>query len=106
MRPFTDDRHDRLRDKLDGLVRTLSPRAAPDDAARILAEAGALKLCVPSSYGGVAEDVSPLALVVAREVLAGVAADCDAALAVPTLAAPPLPRAGTEEQRGRRPPSP
>ncbi|HVR03770.1 MAG TPA: acyl-CoA dehydrogenase family protein [Polyangia bacterium] len=101
MRPFTDDRHDRLRDKLEELACRLSPRAAPDDAARFLAEAGALKLCVPSSYGGVADDVSPLALVVAREVLAGTAADCDAALAVQTLAALPISWAGTKEQRER-----
>jgi len=101
MRPFTDDRHERLRDKLDGLVRALPPRAAPEDAARFLAEAGALKLCVPSAYGGVSDDVSPLALVVAREVLAAVAADCDAALAVQTLAALPIAWAGTQEQRER-----
>src|SRR5260221_7853540 len=101
MRPFTNDRHDQLRDELEGLVRTLSPRAAPDDAARFLAAAGALKLCVPSSYGGATEDVSPLALVVAREVLAGVAADCDAALAVQALAALPIAWAGTKEQRER-----
>ena len=41
----------------------------------------------------------PLALVVAREALAGHAADCDAALAVQTLAALPVARAGTPEQR-------
>src|SRR5450432_2535069 len=101
MRPFTDDRLERLREKLLEVGRALPTRAAPGDAARALADAGAFKLCVPSIYGGVADEVSPLALVVAREVLAGVAADCDAALAVQALAALPIGWAGTKEQRER-----
>ena len=101
MRPFTDDRHERLRAKIEALARALPPRAAPGDAARFLADGGALKLCVPSAYGGVDDEVSPLALVVAREALAGVAADGDAALAVQTLAALPLAWVGTKDQRDR-----
>jgi acyl-CoA dehydrogenase len=66
-----------------------------------LADAGVLELCVPAAYGGVADEVSPLGLVVAREVLAGAAADCDATLAVQTLAALPIAWAGTPEQRER-----
>jgi acyl-CoA dehydrogenase len=45
--------------------------------------------------------VSSLALVVAREVLAGGAADCDATLAAQTLAALPVAWAGSKEQRER-----
>jgi acyl-CoA dehydrogenase len=101
MRPFTDDRLERLREKLLEVGRALPPRVEPTDAARFLAEAGVFKLCVPSTYGGVAEEISPLALVVAREVLAGAAADCDAALAVQALAALPVGWAGTKEQRER-----
>src|SRR5450432_620954 len=101
MRPFTDDRLERLREKLVEVGRALPARTASGDAARALADAGVFKLCVPSSYGGVADEVSPLALVVAREVLAGLAADCDAALAVQALAALPIGWAGTKEQRER-----
>jgi acyl-CoA dehydrogenase len=101
VRPFTDDRLERLREKLLEVGRALPARAAPGDAARALADAGVFKLCVPSTYGGVADEVSPLALVVAREVLAGAAADCDAALAVQALAALPIGWAGTKEQRER-----
>jgi acyl-CoA dehydrogenase len=101
VRPFTDERHDRLRDKVGELAARLPARRAPGDAARALAAAGIFKLCVPSEYGGAAESVSPLGLVVAREALAGVAADADAALAVQTLAALPIAWAGTAEQRDR-----
>ncbi len=101
MRPFTDERHDRLREKVGELAARLPARRAPGDAARALAAAGIFKLCVPSEYGGAAESVSPLGLVVAREALAGVAADADAALAVQTLAALPIAWAGTTEQRDR-----
>lgn len=105
MLPFTDDRHERLREKVRELVRGLADRTGPSKDARspvdVLAEAGLLKLCVPSAFGGVAEGVSPLALVVAREVLAGEAADCDAALAVQTLAALPVAWGGSKEQRER-----
>jgi acyl-CoA dehydrogenase len=101
LRPFTDERLERLRDKVADLARTLRARQAPADAARFLASAGLFKLCVPSTFGGVADGVSPLALVVAREVLAGAAADCDAALAVQALAALPVGWAGTKEQRER-----
>jgi acyl-CoA dehydrogenase len=99
VRPFTDERHDRLREKVAGFASALGPRAAPTDAARLLAEAGVLSLCVPAAYGGAADEVSPLSLAVAREALAGVAADCDAALAVQALAALPIACAGTPEQR-------
>jgi acyl-CoA dehydrogenase len=101
VRPFTDERHDRLREKVSELAAHLPARRAPGDAARALAAAGMFKLCVPSEYGGAAESVSPLGLVVAREALAGVAADADAALAVQTLAALPIAWAGTAEQRDR-----
>lgn len=101
MRPFTDERLDRLRDKVRELTRALTAREAPADAAKFLADAGLYKLCVPSAFGGAAEGVSPLALVVTREVLAGVAADCDAALAVQALVALPVAWAGTKEQRER-----
>jgi acyl-CoA dehydrogenase len=101
VRPFTNDRHERLREKLEELARGLSQRKAPGDAGRWLAEAGVFALCVPSAYGGADDEISPLALVVAREVLAGVAADCDAALAVQALAALPIAWAGTKEQRER-----
>ena len=101
MRPFTDERLERLRDKVQELVRGLPAREAPADAARFLAGAGLFKLCAPAAFGGAADDVSPLALVVAREVLAGAAADCDAALAVQALAALPVAWAGTKEQRER-----
>jgi acyl-CoA dehydrogenase len=101
VRPFTNDRHERLREKVGELARGLRPRAAPGDAASWLAEAGVLQLCVPSAYGGADDEISPLALVVAREALAGHAADCDAALAVQALAALPIAWAGTKEQRER-----
>jgi acyl-CoA dehydrogenase len=101
LRPFTDERLDRLRDKVQELARALPARQAPGDAARFLAGAGLYKLCVPGAFGGAADGVSPLALVVAREVLAGDAADCDAALAVQALAALPIAWAGTKEQRER-----
>jgi acyl-CoA dehydrogenase len=99
VRPFTDERHERLREKVAGFASALGPRETPVAAARLLADAGVLKLCVPSVYGGAADAVSPLGLAVAREVLAGVAGDCDAALAVQTLAALPIAWAGTPEQR-------
>ena len=105
MRPFTDDRHELLRRDLEEVARGLRPREAPGAAAAALAEAGVLELCVPSAYGGADDEVSPLALVVAREVLAGAAADCDATLAVQTLAALPVAWAGTKEQRERWLPS-
>jgi acyl-CoA dehydrogenase len=101
VRPFTDERHERLRDKVSALARDLPARTAPEDPARLLARGGLFKLCVSSTYGGVAEAVSPLALVVAREVFAGQAADCDAALAVQTLAALPIAWAGSDAQRAR-----
>ncbi|HEX4406056.1 MAG TPA: acyl-CoA dehydrogenase family protein [Polyangia bacterium] len=100
MRPFTDERHDRLREKVGELAAQLPAERAPGDAARALAAAGIFKLGVPSEYGGAAESASPLGLVVAREALAGVAADADAALAVQTLAALPIAWAGTVAQRG------
>jgi acyl-CoA dehydrogenase len=101
VRPFTNDGHERLRDELQALARALPPRTAPGEAARLLGEAGVLAHCVPAAHGGAAEVVSPLALVVAREALAGFAADCDAALAVQALAALPLAWAGSPEQRER-----
>lgn len=102
MQPFTDERHERLREKVRELVRGLAARHGEGRSpARVLADAGLLKLCVPSAFGGVAEGVSSLALVVTREVLAGQAADCDAALAVQTLAALPVAWAGSKEQRER-----
>jgi acyl-CoA dehydrogenase len=101
VRPFTDERLERLRDKVRELARALPPRTNAADAARFLADAGLYKLCVPSAFGGAAEGVSPLALVVAREVLAGAAADCDSALAVQALVALPVWWAGTKEQRER-----
>jgi acyl-CoA dehydrogenase len=101
VRPFTDERHDRLREKVGELAARLPGPRAPGDAARALAAAGIFKLCVSSEHGGAAESVSPLGLVVAREALAGVAADADAALAVQTLAALPIAWAGTAEQRDR-----
>lgn len=105
MQPFTDERHERLREKVRELVRGLAARPRLTDTGpgpvHVLADAGLLKLCVPAAFGGVAEGVSSLALVVTREVLAGEAADCDAALAVQTLAALPVAWAGTKEQRER-----
>jgi acyl-CoA dehydrogenase len=101
VRPFTDERHDRLREKVRELAGRLPTGRGAGEVARTLAEAGIFKLCVPAAAGGVAEDVSPLALVVAREELAGANADADAALAVQTLAAAPLAWAGTKEQRER-----
>jgi len=105
VRPFTDERHDRLAEKVRGLVGAFegADQAADDEAgaARILAAGGLLKLCVPAAHGGAAETVSPLALVVTREILAGATAAGDAALAVQTLAALPLAWAGTKEQRER-----
>jgi acyl-CoA dehydrogenase len=101
VRPFTDERHDELRERVDRFARELRPREAANEAARALADAGLLALAVPAAYGGTFEAVSPLALAVTRESLAGHKADCDAALAVQTLAALPIARAGTEEQRAR-----
>jgi acyl-CoA dehydrogenase len=101
VRPFTDERHDRLRDKVAELAARLPTTRAPGDAARALAAAGIFELCAPAEHGGAAGSVSPLGLVVAREALAGVAADADAALAVQTLAALPIAWAGTAAQRGR-----
>jgi acyl-CoA dehydrogenase len=140
VRPFTDERHDELRDRISRELRDKSqerideiarssgtePRARndlvldgfedfeaieeiarkairwePGRATRALAGAGLLPLTVPAAYGGTFEAVSPLALVVAREALAGLRADCDAALAVQALAALPIARAGTAEQRER-----
>jgi acyl-CoA dehydrogenase len=101
VRPFTDERHEELRERVTRFAHTLAPRAAPGEAARALADAGHLALAVPAAYGGAFEAVSPLALVVAREALAGHKAECDAALAVQTLAALPIARAGTAEQRER-----
>ena len=105
MGPFTDERHERLREKIRELVARRPAAREQRSAARALADAGILKLCVPSAYGGVAADVSPLALVVAREELAGADADADAALAAQTLAALPLAWAGTKEQRERHLPA-
>jgi acyl-CoA dehydrogenase len=99
VRPFTDERHDELRERVTRFARELRPRAAAGEAARALGDAGLLALTGPAAYGGAFEAVSPLALVVAREALAGHKADCDAALAVQTLAALPIARVGTPEQR-------
>lgn len=99
MRPFTDERHDELRERVARFARELPRRTDVGEAARALADAGLLALTVPAASGGAFVAVSPLALVVAREALAGHAADCDAALAVQTLAALPVARAGTPEQR-------
>jgi acyl-CoA dehydrogenase len=118
-----DDRHERVRRALDrkttlneGLLagaragihdaveeakRKAMARVEPGGAARALADAGLLPLAVPAAYEGTFEAVSPLALCVAREGLAGRRADFDAALAVQTLAALPVARAGTFEQRER-----
>jgi acyl-CoA dehydrogenase len=99
LRPFTDERHDELRDRVASFARELRPRDAGDGEIRALADAGHLALAVPAAYGGAFEAISPLALAVAREALAGHKAGCDAALAVQTLAALPIARAGTPEQR-------
>jgi acyl-CoA dehydrogenase len=101
VRPFTDERHDRLADKVRSLAGAFEGAPADADAARLLADGGLLELCVPAAYGGAADTVSPLALVVARELLAGARAACDAALAVQTLAALPIAWVGTKEQRDR-----
>ncbi|HVU52920.1 MAG TPA: acyl-CoA dehydrogenase family protein [Polyangia bacterium] len=99
MRPFTDERHDELRARVERFAR--EPRPHADGATRALADAGHLALAVPAAYGGAFPAISPLALAVAREALAGDQADCDAALAVQTLAAIPIARAGAAEQRER-----
>ncbi|HSZ82544.1 MAG TPA: acyl-CoA dehydrogenase family protein [Polyangia bacterium] len=101
VRPFTDERHDRLREKVGALAARLPATRAPGDAARALAAAGLFELCAPAERGGAAGSVSPLGLVVAREALAGVAADADAALAVQTLTALPIAWAGSAAQRAR-----
>jgi acyl-CoA dehydrogenase len=100
VRPFTGEGHDRLRERIREFA-AATTGGKPGDAARALGRAGLLKLCVPAAWGGAEERVSPLALVVAREALAGFAADCDAALAVQTLAALPITWAGGDELRQR-----
>jgi acyl-CoA dehydrogenase len=105
VRPFTDERHDELRARVERFARELRPREGADEAARALADAGLLGLAVPAAFGGAFDAVSPLALAVAREALGGHKADCDAALAVQTLASLPVARAGTAEQRERWLPS-
>jgi acyl-CoA dehydrogenase len=101
VRPFTDERHDELRARVARFAQ--EPRPPGDDGApaRALAGAGLLELAVPGEHGGALAAISPLALVVAREALAGHKAECDAALAVQTLAAIPIARAGTPAQRGQ-----
>jgi acyl-CoA dehydrogenase len=101
MRPFTDERHDELRARVARFAREVRPRAGGAETTRELASADLLALAVPAAYGGAFDRVSPVALVVAREALAGYEAEADAALAVQALAAIPLARAGTAEQRDR-----
>jgi acyl-CoA dehydrogenase len=100
VRPFTGEGHDRVRERAQEFAAGWTG-GKPGDATRALGHAGLLKLCVPAAWGGEGERVSPLALVVAREALAGVSADCDAALAVQTLAALPIAWAGSDELRQR-----
>jgi acyl-CoA dehydrogenase len=93
--PFTDERHALLAEKVRAFAQTRAATSAVAPA-RALADAGLFELCAPS-----VGDVSPLSLVVARELLAGVDAACDAALAVQTLTALPVAWAGTQAQRER-----
>ena len=101
VRPFTEERHDRLADKVRALVGPIEDAASDADAAGVLADGGLLALCVPGLFGGAADKVSPLALVIAREILAGARAACDAALAVQALVALPIAWVGTKEQQKR-----
>jgi acyl-CoA dehydrogenase len=101
MRPFTSERHERGRGEVARFAATASPEAAPADAARALAEAGLLRLCVPAAFGGAEPAVSPLALVVAREELARVSGTHDTLLATQALAALAIARAPDSDAAAR-----
>jgi acyl-CoA dehydrogenase len=136
VRPFTDERHDEIRARVErafprrapGAPLTLAGAGTFEGSEKVflrgfspelqkageemlrqrrpavadrLAKADVLPLAVPAAFGGRFASASPLALVVAREALAWRDSACDAALAVQTLAALPLGRAGTDEQRKR-----
>ena len=88
--------------------REVAPRAAelnerheiPRDAIRTLGEAGLLGVTIPEEYGGPGLDATSLCLVV--EELAAADAGTSVAVAVQSgLAAAPIVRAGTEEQKAR-----
>ncbi|MGE0028264.1 MAG: acyl-CoA dehydrogenase family protein [Thermoleophilia bacterium] len=88
--------------------REVAPRAAelnerheiPRDAIRTLGEAGLLGVTIPEAYGGPGLDATSLCLVV--EELAAADAGTSVAVAVQSgLAAAPIVRAGTEEQKQR-----
>jgi alkylation response protein AidB-like acyl-CoA dehydrogenase len=88
--------------------REVAPRAAelnerheiPRDAIRTLGEAGLLGVTIPEEYGGPGLDATSLCLVV--EELAAADAGTSVAVAVQSgLAAAPILRAGTDEQKAR-----
>jgi acyl-CoA dehydrogenase len=105
MRPFTDDRRDALRDRVRAFAAGLPRRGKgdvdPRTAARALADEGLFRLCVPATFGGEADIVEPLSLVVTREELAFASGSHDALFAVQGLAAHPLALAGNDDLRRR-----
>jgi acyl-CoA dehydrogenase len=102
--PFFDDRHRALAAELDGWA--AAQLAAVDhrdtDAAcrrlvRLLGEAGLLRHCVPSTFGGASEALDSRALVVCRETLARHDGLADFAFAMQGLGSGPITLEGSDE---------
>lgn len=98
MLPFCDPRREELRGRVAAfaarLPRVFEEAALSKEAAlsalSALADAGLLPFVVPAAYGGAAETVDALSLVVVRETLAGMSTLHDVLFAVQGLAAHPL----------------
>lgn len=103
MLPFSDPRREALRSRVaafaaglprDGLGHGREPALR---ALAALAHAGVLPVIAPARFGGAAESVEALSLVVVREALAGMSCVHDVFFAVQGLAAHPLVRAASPD---------
>jgi acyl-CoA dehydrogenase len=102
--PFFDDTHRTLGRELAAWVDGRSIAHDDVDAAcrawvRALGDAGHLRHCVPTAYGGARESLDSRALCVAREVLAYANGLADFAFAMQGLGSAPITLAGSEAQR-------
>ena len=110
--PFLDDGHRALARDLEAwTVRALPPLlegaerdldavyACVGRLVRALGDAGLLRACVPSAYGGARDAVDVRSLCIARETLARASGLADFALAMQGLGAAPIGLFGNDEQK-------